>query len=57
MVIKWDYDKNDRLNFILIMIKWDYGMSYRSKITFKQRKRSSMIEEEDEDAQNNIGDP
>ena len=37
-MIKWDYNKNDRTNFILMVIKQDYGMNDRSKLALNKEK-------------------
>jgi len=46
-VIKRDYNTNDRLNFILTVIKQDYGMNDWSKLALNKEKKSPMIEEGD----------
>jgi len=37
-MIKWDYNMKDRLNFILMVIKRDYGMSDRPKHALNKEK-------------------
>ena len=32
------YDRNDRLNFILMVIKWDYDMNDQLKLTLNKEK-------------------
>jgi len=38
MMIKWDYNTNDWLNFILTVIKRDYDMNDRSKLALNKEK-------------------
>jgi len=45
-MIKWDYNTNDQLNFILMVIKQDYGMNDRSKLTLNKEKDNRWSKKE-----------